>query len=116
MADWRVGTHYNIHNYEGDRPVATFFRSEDAQCAVTHHNEAHRLITKKEKIVEFEQMVEDAKRIILDTMQLLTSPSMAFRLHHMERVTAEMLRLWLGDCINPLQYKLIKYWIVLRGE
>ena len=31
---WRVGKHYGIHVYEGDRPVATFHRPEDAQRAV----------------------------------------------------------------------------------
>lgn len=30
---WRVGNHYGIHVYEGDRPVATFHQPEDAaQC------------------------------------------------------------------------------------
>jgi hypothetical protein len=38
MAAWRVGRHYNIHVYEGDRPVATFFREEDARQAVEDHN------------------------------------------------------------------------------
>lgn len=31
---WRVGRHYGIHVYEGDRPVATFHRVEDARRAV----------------------------------------------------------------------------------
>lgn len=31
---WRVGNHYRIHVYEGDRPVATFHREEDAARAV----------------------------------------------------------------------------------
>jgi hypothetical protein len=38
MKPWRVGRHYNIHVYEDDRPVATFFRSEDAAAAVAEHN------------------------------------------------------------------------------
>ncbi len=33
-APWRVGSHYGIHVYEGDRPVATFHRPEDAARAV----------------------------------------------------------------------------------
>jgi len=31
---WRVGQHYNIHVYEEDRPVATFFDPADARRAV----------------------------------------------------------------------------------
>jgi hypothetical protein len=31
---WRVGRHYGIHVYEGDRPVATFLDAADAQRAV----------------------------------------------------------------------------------
>lgn len=31
---WRVGRHYDIHVYEGDRPVATFFTARDARRAV----------------------------------------------------------------------------------
>ena len=31
---WRVGRHYGIHVYEGNRPVATFHREEDAAAAV----------------------------------------------------------------------------------
>jgi hypothetical protein len=34
MTEWRVGNHYQIHVYEGDRPVATFHNPEDAQRAV----------------------------------------------------------------------------------
>src|SRR3954463_16172050 len=34
MSEWRVGNHYQIHVYEGDRPVATFHNPEDAQRAV----------------------------------------------------------------------------------
>lgn len=30
---WRQGRHYPIHVYEGDRPVATFLREEDARLA-----------------------------------------------------------------------------------
>ena len=36
---WRVGEHYAIHVYEGDRPVATFHRAMDAEIAVTAYNE-----------------------------------------------------------------------------
>lgn len=38
MAKWRVGSHYGVHVYEGDRPVATFFQAEDAQAAVDAMN------------------------------------------------------------------------------
>lgn len=31
---WRVGNHYGIHVYEGDRPVATFHDPADAERAV----------------------------------------------------------------------------------
>lgn len=31
---WRVGKHYGIHVYDGDRPVATFHLEEDAKRAV----------------------------------------------------------------------------------
>lgn len=31
---WRVGQHYGIHVYEGDRPVATFHDADDAARAV----------------------------------------------------------------------------------
>jgi hypothetical protein len=31
---WRVGSHYGIHVYEGDRPVATFHTAEDARRCV----------------------------------------------------------------------------------
>lgn len=36
---WRVGEHYGIHVYDGDRPVATFHRAEDAAEVVAAHNE-----------------------------------------------------------------------------
>lgn len=42
---WRVGTHYGIHVYAGDVPVATFLRPEWAARAVDDHNaalDAHR--------------------------------------------------------------------------
>jgi hypothetical protein len=35
---WRVGSHYGIHVYEGERPVATFHRAEDAAAAVHAFN------------------------------------------------------------------------------
>lgn len=31
---WRLGQHYAIHVYEGDRPVATFHQPADAVTAV----------------------------------------------------------------------------------
>ncbi len=31
---WRVGRHYGIHVYEGDRPVATFHDADEARLAV----------------------------------------------------------------------------------
>lgn len=38
VLDWRVGEHYGIHVYEGDRPVATFHTVADAKRAVAEHN------------------------------------------------------------------------------
>lgn len=35
---WRLGRHYPIHVYQGDRPVATFFREEDAAACVAARN------------------------------------------------------------------------------
>jgi len=35
---WRVGQHYGLHVYEGDRPVATFHRPEDAARTVAAVN------------------------------------------------------------------------------
>jgi hypothetical protein len=37
---WRVGSHYGIHVYAGDVPVATFHRAEDAARAVAAVNAA----------------------------------------------------------------------------
>lgn len=37
-SSWRVGSHYGIHVYEGDRPVATFHTVADAKQAVSDHN------------------------------------------------------------------------------
>lgn len=34
MRVWRVGTHYGIHVYDGERPVATFHSAGDAAAAV----------------------------------------------------------------------------------
>lgn len=34
IGPWRVGEHYKIHVYQGDRPVATFHNSSDAHLAV----------------------------------------------------------------------------------
>jgi hypothetical protein len=31
---WRLGNHYRIHVYDGDRPVATFHRGVDAAYCV----------------------------------------------------------------------------------
>lgn len=39
---WRVGQHYGIHVYEGDRPVATFHRAEDAAAAVEARAQVQR--------------------------------------------------------------------------
>lgn len=36
--EWRVGQHYGIHVYEGDRPVATFHDAADAERAVAAVN------------------------------------------------------------------------------
>jgi hypothetical protein len=38
MSEWRVGQHYEIHVYEGDRPVATFHGIADARRAVAAVN------------------------------------------------------------------------------
>lgn len=43
MADWRVGTHYGVHVYEGQNPVATFFNSVDATEAVAAVNNQRKL-------------------------------------------------------------------------
>lgn len=47
MNAWRVGNHYGIHVYDGDRPVATFLRSDEAMRAVhavnTNASSAERL-------------------------------------------------------------------------
>ncbi len=43
MSAWRVGEHYGIHVYEGDRPVGTFSTSEDALRAVAALDEVDRL-------------------------------------------------------------------------
>lgn len=50
---WRVGSHYGIHVYQGDRPVATFHDPEDAARAVRAVNdpangqaEAYKTVTK----------------------------------------------------------------------
>jgi hypothetical protein len=34
VSTWRVGEHYGIHVYEGDRPVATFHDPRDATLAI----------------------------------------------------------------------------------
>lgn len=47
MAEWRVGRHYPIHVYEGDRPIATFFTAVDAAQAVHDHNAAPGLLTSR---------------------------------------------------------------------
>lgn len=41
---WRVGAHYGIHVYEGERPVATFHDPADAQRAVDAINTARGLM------------------------------------------------------------------------
>lgn len=35
---WRVGTHYAIHVYSGDVPIATFHTAADARAAVEAYN------------------------------------------------------------------------------
>jgi hypothetical protein len=38
---WRIGSHHHkIHVYEGERPVATFMRPEDAERAIADRNAA----------------------------------------------------------------------------
>lgn len=37
---YRVGTHYGIHVYQGDRPVATFHDPDEAQAFVDAMNAA----------------------------------------------------------------------------
>ncbi|KAA2211669.1 hypothetical protein [Teichococcus oryzae] len=56
---WRVGRHYGIHVYEGQRPVATFHWEDDAARAVAAVNaapssaaEIERLRAAAEKVIE----------------------------------------------------------------
>lgn len=42
MSEWRIGNHYKIHVYEGNRPIAAFHRPEDAAIAVADHNRPFR--------------------------------------------------------------------------
>lgn len=59
---WRVGTHYGIHVYESERPVATFHRAEDAAEAVELHAERDQL----------KQDLADAERFMgLDRQQAI---------------------------------------------
>lgn len=50
---YRVGTHYGVHVYEGDRPVATFFDVAEAAAFVAAMNRA-------EAAVELPKQVADA--------------------------------------------------------
>lgn len=70
---WRVGQHYGIHIYEGDRPVATFHRPEDAKRAVAAVNgqpgdpfvEAdleHVVVERDKAIAELRALVEAVSR------------------------------------------------------
>jgi hypothetical protein len=47
---WRVGG--RIHVYEGERPVATFLREDDAESCVADHNVA------REAVLEFAWKVQ----------------------------------------------------------
>lgn len=38
LSPYRVGDHYGIHVYQGDRPVATFFREDEAAAFVAARN------------------------------------------------------------------------------
>lgn len=58
---WRVGQHYMIHVYEGDRPVATFHTAADARAAVTAHNDHAALLAHVERL---EQQADAVKKII----------------------------------------------------
>lgn len=40
MTPYRVGNHYGIHVYQGDRPVATFFDAAEAKRFVAAMNAA----------------------------------------------------------------------------
>lgn len=59
---WRVGDHYGIHVYEGDRPVATFHRAEEAALAVAAHNQADTFSRLREWAAEAELMLTFAQR------------------------------------------------------
>ena len=43
MRQYRVGRHYGIHVYQGDRPVATFVDPEEARAFVEAANAAMEL-------------------------------------------------------------------------
>lgn len=45
---WRIGSHYGIHVYEGDRPVATFHTVADARAAVEAYNALAAAVAAKE--------------------------------------------------------------------
>lgn len=56
---WRVGNHYGIHVYEGDRPVATFHREADARRCVEALAERDDLAA---KVAAVETLLRDADR------------------------------------------------------
>jgi hypothetical protein len=35
---WRLGQHHKVHVYEGEEPIATFHKTENARQAVEDHN------------------------------------------------------------------------------
>ena len=59
---WRVGTHYAIHVYEGDRPVATFHTVADADRAVNAVNDSagfRAALASREEVVKAAKDVRD---------------------------------------------------------
>lgn len=65
---WRVGSKYGIHVYEGDRPVATFLRPDDAKLAVEAVN-AHAAHAGEDEVVVCEGVYRDSLlRVLVETV------------------------------------------------
>lgn len=65
-APWRVGTHYGIHVYEGDRPVATFHREEDARRCVADREAVQRMRELLDRPDRLDSHIEHQFRRALD--------------------------------------------------
>jgi hypothetical protein len=67
---WRVGEHYGIHVYAGDRPVATFHTVADAKRAVEAVNEREELTAERDLArtvaVTLEQELAAAKKGLIE--------------------------------------------------